>query len=94
MCAVNIYHKYFHGNSLFVSFAGILEKERTHFVELPYGDRTLSMVIFLPVDETPTALDDLLQRFSDETVSKSLNEGSILEVELEMPRMSFGGECE
>lgn len=84
--------KDFHVNFIVILFVGILEKEKAYFVELPFEDPSLSMIIYLPIDDTPSAVNDVLQRFSDETINRALTEGSIHEVELEMPKMTFGGE--
>lgn len=73
-------------------FPGVLEKEKAVFVELPYEDPALCMIIYLPIDESSYAVDDLLEQFSDKTINRALTKGTIHEVELEMPKMTFEGE--
>lgn len=62
-------------------------------MELPFhaADHSISMFIFLPVKQTPNAVDEFVNKFSVDTIRKVLTEGESNVVELELPKMHLEG---
>lgn len=62
-------------------------------MELPFqdADQAISMFIYLPYENTPTAVDDVLEKFTAETFDK-LNDGMNGQVDVELPKIVLKGE--
>lgn len=69
---------------------GFLDDENAAFLELPYQDQ-ISMFIYLPYENTPTAVDSLLEQFTAETFEK-LSDGGQGQVIVEFPKIKLQGE--
>lgn len=74
----------------FISDAGVIEKLKTIFLEMPYQgeDGSISMFIFLPVF-TPTAIDEMLGEMTPEILDEVFEGGFTREVDVEFPKVSF-----
>lgn len=66
----------------FVWNAGVLDSVNAAYLEMPYEgeDSADSMVIYLPLDDSPAALDDLVNKFTFETMNEALSRKQIEEV--------------
>lgn len=66
----------------FVWNAGVLDSVNAAYLEIPYEgeDSTDSMVIYLPLDDSPAALDDLVNKFTFESMNEALSRKQIEEV--------------
>lgn len=72
----------------------------TAYLELPYlktigGWESIkyaevSLLVFLPIENTPTAVDDLLEQFSVEIIETAAKEKS-QDVQIEFPKFSLEG---
>lgn len=73
---------------------GKLTEENADFLEMPYetDDNSLSMFVFLPCENTPTAVDDLLCKISTKTISEASRGNQPQKVHLQFPKMSLDGE--
>lgn len=63
------------------------------FLELPFQDanQAISMFIYLPYENTPTAVDDVLDKFTAETFDR-LSDGMNGKVDVEIPKITLKGE--
>lgn len=71
---------------------GKLVADDATYIELPYEDDSISMFVYLPNKNTPTAVDDLLDTFSGESIDDSLKQGRYGPVNVELPRMKMEGD--
>lgn len=71
----------------------MIEELNVAYLEMPYSveDSAISMIVYLPIEKTPTALDDVLSKFTVETIHEALTAGSIQEVDVEFPKISLDG---
>lgn len=63
---------------------------------MPYKteDDSVSMFVYLPLENTPTAVDDLLSKISSKTIKQALRGVEPRKVDVKFPRMKLGGEYE
>lgn len=80
-----------HNNSV---VSGVLVKENTAFLELPYeGDQeAISMFIYLPLDEKPNAIDNFLSIFSHATIQQAMFSKNYKLIDILMPKIAFKSE--
>lgn len=71
----------------------MIDELNVAFLELPYSveDSAISMFVYLPIENTPTAVDELLSKFSVKTIHEALTAGSVQEVDVEFPKISLDG---
>ena len=75
--------------------AGELEDLNADYLEMPYKmeDESLSMYVLLPHENTPTAVDDLLNKLSSETISRVLSSrGGRPNIHVKFPKMELASE--
>lgn len=72
---------------------GVIDELKVAFLELPYSveDATISMFVYLPIENTSTAVDGLLSKFSVKTIHEALTTGSVQEVDVKFPKISLDG---
>lgn len=75
------------------STQGVIDELKVAFLELPYsvGGAAISMFVYLPIENTSTAVDGLLSKFSVKTINEALTTGSVQEVDVEFPKFSLDG---
>ena len=73
---------------------GALRKENAAYLRMPYQmkDESISMFVFLPNENSPTAVDDLLNKMSFETIMQALGGKQQETVIVKFPKMSLDGE--
>lgn len=78
---------------IFVWNSGVLNNVNAAYLEMPYEgeDSAISMIVYLPLENTPAALDNLVNKFTVETMNEALNRKQIEEVEVELPKISLDG---
>lgn len=71
----------------------MIDELNVAYLELPYSveDSAISMFVYLPIENTPTAVDELLSKFSVKTIHEALTAGSVQEVDVEFPKISLDG---
>lgn len=63
---------------------------------MPYEgeDQAITMFIYLPLENTPTAVDDLLEKMSPETIQEASKGKIPQDVDVQLPKMSLEGSYE
>lgn len=63
---------------------------------MPYktDDNSVSMFVYLPLENTPTAVDDLLSKISSRTIEQALSEARLRTVDVKFPKINLNGEYE
>lgn len=61
---------------------------------MPYESegQAISMFVFLPNENSPTAVNELLGQFTTESINKAKTEGSVEMVDVEFPKLSLTGD--
>ncbi|XP_055306209.1 serine protease inhibitor 88Ea-like [Sitodiplosis mosellana] len=70
---------------------GVLHNVNAAYLEMPYDgeDSAISMFIYLPLENTPNAVDDLVNKFTVETMYEALSRKQVESVEVEFPKISL-----
>lgn len=73
---------------------GVLKRENAAFLEMPYQgeNQAISMIVFLPLKNSATAVDKLLTKFTTETINKAMTQGKLEMVDVEFPKLSLKGD--
>lgn len=60
---------------------------------MPYegADQSITMTVYLPLENTPIAVDDLVEKMTTDTIRQALRLGIPQEVDVEFPKMSLEG---
>lgn len=63
---------------------------------MPYEgeDQAITMYIYLPLENKPTAVDDLLDNMTTETIRQALRGEIPQDVDVQLPKMSLEGNYE
>lgn len=63
---------------------------------MPYKteDDSVSMFVYLPLENTPTAVDDLLSKITSRTIEQALRGAAPRKVDVKFPKMNLNGEYE
>jgi len=74
---------------------GVSEKLGAAYLELPFGfwiesDAEITMLVFLPKENTSIAVDDMLEKFTEETIQTATN-AMTQEVDVQFPKISLDG---
>lgn len=81
---------------LFFIPKGELDDLDATYIELPYKvdqfTDSVSMFVYLPNEETPGALDKMLEKFSGSTIEQSMNRNNYGEMFVKLPKMELEGE--
>lgn len=82
-----------------VHISGVSTPLEANYVILPYlktlndYDRIsdISMLVFLPVENTATAVDEVLDKLSADDIGKAMKNGISREVHVQFPKISLDG---
>lgn len=85
--------RFFLRNQIRFCILGVIDELNVAYLELPYSveNSAISMFVYLPIENTTKAVDDLLSKFSVKTIHEALTAGSIQEVDVEFPKISLDG---
>lgn len=75
--------------------AGVLKKENAAVLKVPYEGENdaISMYVYLPFEKSSSAVDDLMDKLSAETIKDALTmEMDTQRVDFHFPKMSLNGE--
>lgn len=63
---------------------------------MPYvgEDQAITMTVYLPLENTPTAVDDLLTKMTTKTIRQALKGNIPQKVHVEFPKMALEGDYE
>lgn len=79
-----------------MTFAGVLDGESARFIELPYEseNRSISMFVFLPLENSPVGVNQLIKKFTVETIHEAFTAANIdrTEIDVELPKMLLQSE--
>ncbi|XP_055307140.1 serine protease inhibitor 88Ea-like [Sitodiplosis mosellana] len=75
---------------------GVLEKENAAYLEMPYQgeDQAITMYVYLPLENTPNAVDDLVDTMTMETIQEAFRGEIPQEVDVQFPKMALEGNYE
>lgn len=76
----------------FICVSGVLTKEEATFLEMPYktnDGNTISMFAFLPLKNSPAAVDNLLKKMSTSTIEAIGHEASKTVVDVKFPKIEL-----
>lgn len=78
------------------AFLGVLENENAAYLELPYDgeDQSVTMYVFLPLENTPTAVDELVEKMTTETIRHALRRTTPQKLDVQFPKISLEGNYE
>lgn len=75
---------------------GVLDGESARFLEIPYEsqDRSISMFIFLPISNSPCAVNELIKKFTVSTIHDAFMTANerMVDIDVQLPKMSLKGE--
>lgn len=77
------------------TISGFLEKEYVSVLEVPYQSEnfSVSMFVYLPYDDSPSAVDNLIDNLSDKIINQALTEKMEMKtVDFTFPRISLKSE--
>lgn len=81
-------NNHFHGLFLFTWNEGVRNEENIAFLKMPYSGNDFAMYIYLPLENSSTAVDDLLSKLTIKTL-EGLQGGKRSYVDVKFPKMSI-----
>lgn len=78
------------------AFLGVLENENAAYLEMPYDgeDQSITMYVYLPLENTPTAVDDLVEKMTTKTIRRALKGTMPQQIDVQFPKISLEGNYE